>query len=69
MKLTKVERGASVTSKLKLVGIRALALGTRPPDVVRVLIYRPELFGKHVIGEFDKDPVHRTTRHRAAVTG
>ena len=28
-----------------------------------------ELFGKHVIGEFDKDPVHRTTRQRAAVTG
>ena len=24
-----------------------------------------ELFGKHVIGEFDKDPVHRTTHQRA----
>jgi alkanesulfonate monooxygenase SsuD/methylene tetrahydromethanopterin reductase-like flavin-dependent oxidoreductase (luciferase family) len=24
-----------------------------------------ELFGKQVIGEFDKDPVHRTSRQRA----
>ena len=24
-----------------------------------------ELFGKHVIPEFDKDPVHSTTRYRA----
>jgi alkanesulfonate monooxygenase SsuD/methylene tetrahydromethanopterin reductase-like flavin-dependent oxidoreductase (luciferase family) len=28
-----------------------------------------ELFGKQVIGEFDKDPVHRTTHQRATVTG
>ena len=28
-----------------------------------------ELFGNNVIGEFDKDPLHRTTRQRATVTG
>jgi len=28
-----------------------------------------ELFGNNVIGEFDKDPIHRTTRQRATVTG
>jgi alkanesulfonate monooxygenase SsuD/methylene tetrahydromethanopterin reductase-like flavin-dependent oxidoreductase (luciferase family) len=28
-----------------------------------------ELFGGQVIGEFDKDPVHRTTHQRATVTG
>ena len=27
------------------------------------------LFGNEVIGEFDKDPIHRTTRQRATVTG
>jgi hypothetical protein len=26
-----------------------------------------EVFGSHVLPEFDKDPVHRTTRQREAV--
>ena len=33
------------------------------PDVV---IESMELFGKEVIGRFDTDPVHRTTRMRDA---
>ena len=28
-----------------------------------------ELFGKEVIPEFDKDPVHSTTRYRAQASG
>jgi hypothetical protein len=28
-----------------------------------------EMFGKHVIPQYDKDPVHSTTRYRNAFTG
>jgi uncharacterized peroxidase-related enzyme len=44
MKLAKVESGDSLVSKLKLGAMR-LQLGERAPDIARVLLYRPELFG------------------------
>ena len=41
----------------------ALLASTQSQEVARRTI---ELFGKHVIPRFDKDPVHRTTRFREA---
>jgi hypothetical protein len=39
-----VERGHPLGTKLKL-GFLRLAMGRRVPDVLRVLLYRPEFFG------------------------
>jgi uncharacterized peroxidase-related enzyme len=44
MKLPKVEHDHSLGVKLKLGAMR-LMTGTRPPDVVRLMLHRPELFG------------------------
>lgn len=46
MRLKKVESGHRLKEKLKLAAMR-LVSGRRAPDVVRVLLYRPEFFGRH----------------------
>ena len=40
--------------------------GNQPPEAVAESV---ELFGKYVIPEFDKDPVHSTVRYREAAGG
>ena len=50
MRLPKVENGHGFGTRLKL-GMMQLVLGRRAPDVVRVLLYRPEFFGR-AFGEF-----------------
>ena len=45
MRLKRVERGHRLPEKLRL-GVVRLALGERAPDIVRVLFYRPEIFGR-----------------------
>jgi len=45
VKLDQVERGHDWSGKFKMIAIGAASL-TRPPDVLRLLLYRPELFGK-----------------------
>jgi hypothetical protein len=32
----------------------------------KLVLRSVDLFGKHVLPKFDKDPVHRTTRNREA---
>ena len=45
MRLRRIERGHRLIGKLRLTVVRWL-LGDRAPDIVRVLFYRPELFGE-----------------------
>ena len=45
MKLPQVQAGRGVVAKLKLAAIR-VASGDPPQDVLRVILYRPEFFGK-----------------------
>ena len=44
MRLECVENGHSLPARLKLQLMRRL--GQRPPDVVRLLLYRPKFFGR-----------------------
>jgi len=44
MRLPTVEHGHPLLTRLKL-GMMGLVMGRRTPDVVRVLLYRPEFFG------------------------
>ena len=44
MRLKKVENGHALGARMKLK-MMGLMLGRRAPDVVRTLLYRPELFG------------------------
>jgi uncharacterized peroxidase-related enzyme len=53
MRLKQVESGHSFVAKLKL-GAMQLQMGERAPDVVRVLWYRPELFGKDINKYFEE---------------
>jgi hypothetical protein len=46
MRLTNVERGDRLSSKMLYFFIR-LVSGFRAPDVVRTLRYRQEFFGRH----------------------
>ena len=46
MRLEKLAKRAGFLNRLKLAVIR-LALGERVPDILHVLLYRPEFFGKH----------------------
>jgi hypothetical protein len=46
MRLDNIESGGSLPARLKL-GIMRLMMGTRVPDVIRTLLYRPDFFGKH----------------------
>ncbi len=46
MRLRKVEKGHRFGKRLSFGLIRILT-GKRVPDVLRVLYYRPELFGEH----------------------
>jgi hypothetical protein len=45
VRLRTVERGHRLPQRLKLMLIRAVS-GRRVPDVVKTLMYRPELFGR-----------------------
>jgi hypothetical protein len=45
MRLASVERGKGLIAKLKLLVV-GLSIRDRAPDVVRVLFYRPHLFGR-----------------------
>jgi hypothetical protein len=45
VRLPAVENGHGLLGKLKLAVIRKM-LGDRAPDIVRVIFYRPRLFGK-----------------------
>jgi uncharacterized peroxidase-related enzyme len=45
LKLQQVEDGHGVISQIKLTAMRVV-LGGRPPDVLKLLLYRPDLFGK-----------------------
>lgn len=44
MRLRCVESGHGPAARLKLALMRAL--GQRPPDIIRVLLHRPEFFGR-----------------------
>jgi hypothetical protein len=46
MRLGNVERGDGIGRRL-MYGLIRLLSGFRAPDVVRTLLYREELFGKH----------------------
>lgn len=46
MRLRNVQSGHSPLAKVKL-GLFRVMSGRPPPDVVRVLMYRPEYFGAH----------------------
>lgn len=56
MRLHKLESGHGFVGRLKLTVIRAVS-GRRAPDVVRLLLYRPEVFGTPF-----SDLVHRALR-------
>ena len=45
MRLKKVEQGQGISQKLTLTMIRMMT-GEPASDVIRTMIYRPELFGK-----------------------
>ncbi len=45
MRLETVERGSSLRQKFMLAMVRLMA-GIRVPDVLRVIVYRSEFFGK-----------------------
>ena len=60
MRLKTVENGHSLGARMKLRLI-SLVSGQRAPDVVRTVLYRPELFGK-AFGEL-MDPAMRGSGH------
>jgi uncharacterized peroxidase-related enzyme len=45
MKLPQVQSGTNVAAKIKLAAISVI-MGERVPDIARLLMYRPEFFGK-----------------------
>jgi len=47
VRLAKVDHGHRLKHKL-LLGMIGLFMRRPAPDVVRMLLYRPELFGKHL---------------------
>ena len=53
MKLAKIATGHGFVQKLKLGAMR-IQLGERAPDVVRVLLYRPQMFGSPINKYFQR---------------
>ena len=54
----------------RAIGADQVAFGLMADDTpLDAAIESVEVFGKHVLPEFDKDPVHSTTRQRAAQLG
>ena len=51
------------------IGCDQLVFGVPNNQPHEAVLESIELFGKHVIPEFDKDPKHSTTRHREAAGG
>ncbi len=47
MRLGKIAKGLGFLDRLKLAVVRLVLGGERPPDILRVFLYRTELFGKH----------------------
>lgn len=45
MRLKKVKNGHRLVPKLMMAGFR-LIFGSKAPDIVRTLLYRPDFFGK-----------------------
>jgi uncharacterized peroxidase-related enzyme len=45
MKLARIERGTDVAAKIKMAVV-AVLMRERVPDIARMLMYRPEFFGK-----------------------
>jgi uncharacterized peroxidase-related enzyme len=45
MRLENVRSGHAVMQKIKL-GVAPLTVGTKPPDMLRIMFYRPRFFGK-----------------------
>jgi uncharacterized peroxidase-related enzyme len=45
LNLARIDAGSGLANKLKLAAMR-LVTGERAPDVVRVILYRPEFFGR-----------------------
>ena len=58
---------ADACQKFADAGVDQLVFGQLSSTMSReVAVETVETFGKHVLGQFDKDPVHRTTRQREA---
>jgi alkylhydroperoxidase family enzyme len=56
VKLPRIERGEGLLARLRL-GVTAMRVRERVPDVMRVLSYRPELFGR-AFGEYASVVLH-----------
>jgi hypothetical protein len=63
MRLNNIESGGSLLARLQL-GLMRLMMGTRVPDVIRTLLYRPDFFGKHFSAL--TQTVMRESRHWSA---
>ena len=63
MRLKNVENGHSLPTRLKL-GFMRVMMGTRVPDVIRTILYRPGFFGKHFTAL--TQTVMRESRHWSA---
>jgi hypothetical protein len=63
MRLKNVEYGHPLPTKLQL-GLMRLMMGTRVPDVLRTIFYRPDFFGRHFTAL--TQTVMRESRHWSA---
>jgi hypothetical protein len=63
MRLKNVENGHPLPTRLKL-GFMRLMMGTRVPDVLRTIFYRPDFFGRHFTAL--TQTVMRESRHWSA---
>jgi hypothetical protein len=63
MRLKNVEKGHPLPTRIKL-GFMRLMMGTRVPDVIRTILYRPNFFGMHFTAL--TQTVMRESRHWSA---